>query len=965
MNRRLRRWRPVLVGLLAMLAGLPGAAEELPPGWRTVTLDACDAQPLTLTAPAPGVLRDQYSAFRLSLTREAKVSGQSLQWRFTPQKSGPPAGLHFTVPAPPPDALSLWVKNPRRHALGLAVRFTDGQGQSWQTPEIPLAEKANWTRHLWRLDQLGVAEGRRPVGELGDWQVVLSGVKGRESYELYLDELQAHYAPPLQVQVTAIQTPDSAPAGAAVPGELQVQIAEPLRQPLALQVLLTREGRPATLTPAEVPAGTAGAYRLRFELALPRYLRAGRYAVAVRGERAEVTMAATRELDVQRAAEEMRARVMPAGQGGCFAAYGRRLPVVGGLAEGAVMPEGWQWVMVPVSLAGGWGKEAKWAAVEERLAAVAEANPQAVLIPVIDLSAPADWLEKNPAEVMVYGDGSKLLPAGGPQAGLKHESWASTIWRQEAGAALTRLLEHLEAGPLGEAIIGYQLAAGEGGAWVYPGARQGVYADYGAPQHRAFREWLKRRYTTLQALRLAWGQPGNPVTTAEAQRESPAILAWEQVKVPPQARRSRGSCGVLHEPSMSQEVVDYQVFASDLVVETMTELAGVARRAAGERKLVGVAYGLLLDLAGSAWGVPNGGHLALAPLAQAGGIDFVVTPQGPPAAGEPPLLRTAHSSLTSHGKLWLATAPQEGGPATWAVPLGSGGVVAVAGGRASEAGELATAPLSGGRGSVSEVAVVVDDMSAAYSAVGAELTRPLLHDQRVGLSLLGAPCDVWLLDDVLAGRTPTYKLYVFLNAFYMDASTRTQLLQVLLRQPCTALWIYAAGGIDATIGGRGIKDLTGVTAAVKLDKGPLQVRVSGREGTYTYGASQPLWPRFVGLDSQGEARGVLVGTTQGGLISHQWGTFRSVWSAAPHLPASLLRELAREAGVHLYAEGGEGVYACEGLLGVRVPAAGRRTLRFPVGVEMQEARQGTALGRNLKELEIEAEAGEVRLYRWL
>ena len=55
----------------------------------------------------------------------------------------------------------------------------------------------------------------------------------------------------------------------------------------------------------------------------------------------------------------------------------------------------------------------------------------------------------------------------------------------------------------------------------------------------------------------------------------------------------------------------------------------------------------------------------------------------------------------------------------------------------------------------------------------------------------------------------------------------------------------------------------------------------------------------------------------------------AVVSAAPLLPAGLLRAFAREAGVHLYIDTPDVVWACRDMIGVSVYQPGERVVRLP------------------------------------
>ena len=59
----------------------------------------------------------------------------------------------------------------------------------------------------------------------------------------------------------------------------------------------------------------------------------------------------------------------------------------------------------------------------------------------------------------------------------------------------------------------------------------------------------------------------------------------------------------------------------------------------------------------------------------------------------------------------------------------------------------------------------------------------------------------------------------------------------------------------------------------------------------------------------------------------------SIFISAPNVPAPVLRGLARFAGVHLYSEEGDVLYASPQLLGVHTVSGGNRTFKLPCKVQ--------------------------------
>lgn len=983
------RFTLTLLLTVILAAGAGVRADDLPADWTAASVETFDREPFAVAQPPQDLLRRDFTRFSLTRFPGARVAGASAQWRLQPDDGVHEAALSLPLSAGV-DGYAIWIKNPLSHAVGLAVRVTDASGRTWRTQPRLLLENKNWTRYVFGLDRLGDSQ-QFPQIPYRSAALVLSDLQPGQDYTLYLDELEALQAPPPQLRGVELTAPAQVRSGDSIPVGLVFESTRPAATPVQLTLSLQLNEAPAMLRCAALAPGQS---RLRVMLTIPRHIASGAYQLCVQAEGAQLSGLLSREVRVTGTPPPSRVEVLPPALGGCFAVDGAALPLIGGWWQKDAGPERFPWVMVPVTsdfdftgrCAQVWlgPDEFDYSAVDRKIAAALGANPEARVIPIIHVSSPPWWDQQHPKELMVFGDGKSRLPVGVSGAKQTVASWASEVWRKDAATALSRLITHLEGGPWAPAIIGYQLASGEDGRWIYPGATEGVLGDYSAPQQDAFRAWLKNKYQDISLLRVAWGQPRDPVNSAEALKEFRPIMGWHQASVPNPARRTRAPSGVLHDPNAAQDLVDYQVFCSDLVAETIEHLAQAASQASGGKKLIGVSYGHLFDLAATRTGLQDGGHLALAPVCASQHLSFIASPATMPGAENLPVPGTAAQSLARHGKLWLAQADAQQAGTAIVNALTAGGVAAVEAMPQSAPWlpRLSSLPAAMPRHSISEVAVVVDDISAAYTARGNDLVKPLLSDQRLGLALMGAPYDVWTLDDVLSGSATGYKLYIFLDTFYLDANARKQLAVALGQQKCTALWIYAPGVLDLAINSRTAKELTGLTLVrplqavpgpkvadgsdgpvIRTDRGPLQVRMGGAGG-YVYGTPAAITPRFAAMSDQADIYGSLVGSEFGGYAVTRHGDFKSVWSAAPHLPASLLRSIAAEADVHVFADNGTGVYANQNLLAVRASADGNQRIQLPRMAEVTDLADGRPVGPAATSFTVNMHAGEMRLYYW-
>ena len=120
---------------------------------------------------------------------------------------------------------------------------------------------------------------------------------------------------------------------------------------------------------------------------------------------------------------------------------------------------------------------------------------------------------------------------------------------------------------------------------------------------------------------------------------------------------------------------------------------------------------------------------------------------------------------------------------------------------------------SDGSKSVSEVAVFMNsqDVYALDVMDGRRLLGSCQYQTACyELPKLGAPVDYYLLDDIGLPSARQYKVYVFLNAYYLTAKQRAQVKSVAMQPGKTAVWLYAPGFCDGDrLSTANIADLTG------------------------------------------------------------------------------------------------------------------------------------------------------------
>ncbi|MCC7360800.1 MAG: hypothetical protein IT317_15060 [Anaerolineales bacterium] len=609
---------------------------------------------------------------------------------------------------------------------------------------------------------------------------------------------------------------------------------------------------------------------------------------------------------------------------------------------------------------------------------VLDADPEARFHLRVHLEMPAWWQALYPAEREVLSDGRALA-----------QSFASTLWRAQAKDYLRALVAHLRAAGLFERVIAYQTGAGDTGEWVKGrGAMSTACGDFSPPMQAHFQAWLRRRYQDSEpALRRAWNQPDATFATAgvpSTERQSASSTLTFRDPQREQAIIDYYRC-----------LAD---LCADLVIDFCGTIKAATRGQALAGAFFGYLLELAWNSAFFAEReeytnshistYQRSGHLGLARVLASPQVDFLVSPYSygfRGLGGEGPSMLPAES-VRLHGKLYLFEDdtrthltrhdhPNYGKAATLAesaailkrnfayVITHGQGMWWLAGGdpatpHIDPVGEPAFQPLLKRfqelgefslhleRAPSAEIAVLVDDESFYYESLRNELDLPLIFQQRLwGLPRLGAPCDTYLLQDFIDGRLPPYKLYLFLNAFRLDQARRRALQRQIQRDQRVAVWVYAPGYIEDDLSAAHMTDLTGfLFGESEIPWGPLMHLTDyrhpitrGLPQDLSWGTNSRLGPVFCLEDDQAVCLGNVVlaqGRCRPGFGVKVFPDWTSIYVAAPNLPAPVLRGLARYAGVHLYNEQGDVLYATRNLLAVHTLAGGERTFRLPRPAEV-------------------------------
>lgn len=223
-------------------------------------------------------------------------------------------------------------------------------------------------------------------------------------------------------------------------------------------------------------------------------------------------------------------------------------------------------------------------------------QPNALIFPRVDVTAPVWWLEKHPDDRVVFDDGSV-----GPQ------SMFSKAWRSAACEWIESYARYIRNSSYAPHVLGIHICTGYTGEWQSWGLWDDLRGDFSPVALDAWRNFLKRKYKSDRRLKEAWGRE---ISIADAE-------------IPSRQRREETNNGLLRDPHPYQDVIDFYEFYSEGTTQAIEEIAAAAKRGGGKEWLVGVFYGYAIQYGGK---VQESQHLGMRRLLDCPHIDFFCSP---------------------------------------------------------------------------------------------------------------------------------------------------------------------------------------------------------------------------------------------------------------------------------------------------------------------------------------------------
>lgn len=288
------------------------------------------------------------------------------------------------------------------------------------------------------------------------------------------------------------------------------------------------------------------------------------------------------------------------------------------------------------------------------------------------------------------------------------------------------------------------------------------------------------------------------------------------------------------------------------------------------------------------------------------------------------------------------------------------------------------------RSSVSEILIVSDEFSCNYVA-SLDWWNGLLYTQlerpRLAHIQIGAPADHVLLNDIPLIDAGRYKMVVFLNCYNMNDIQRTY-VDSLKNNGRVLLFCYAPGYFNQnSYSTANMQSVCGMNLEASASEilTPLRVQIETGEhplaqtlydtGTinrifgYAGNSAKRVWVN----DTHAKKLGKHYATTVTAMAIREFNEWTSIYSATSEMTAAIYRELARYAGVHIYNESNDTLYANTSYVCIH-PSHNEtvlqsRTIHFPMAVDVYDALTETLLQSNTTSYTRSYYGGETMIYR--
>jgi hypothetical protein len=245
--------------------------------------------------------------------------------------------------------------------------------------------------------------------------------------------------------------------------------------------------------------------------------------------------------------------------------------------------------------------------------------------------------------------------------------------------------------------------------------------------------------------------------------------------------------------------------------------------------------------------------------------------------------------------------------------------------------------------------------------------------------------------------TEQYKFWIFPSSVHFDDAQLALIKKHCMRNGNHILWIYAPGSVSENgIDIQRMGQITGFKYGYTMDKGELAVKtieggsgyLEGRKSPIIYGTYGELSPDFINYHSSlrhypgsdvgfsvsprfyvKEADKILgympdIVDQPAGLAVKNMGSWVSMYSSAPLVPKFILRNIAREAGCHVFTDFPGQTCQSKNYIGFFAHETGMCTFRLPFPSRITDIYNKKIISENATSFNIYLRVNDALLFNY-
>lgn len=659
-----------------------------------------------------------------------------------------------------------------------------------------------------------------------------------------------------------------------------------------------------------------------------------------------------------------------------------------------------------------------------------EAVPDAYIFVRIPLTPSKKWIEENPDHIVSYSDGKKRPALVRTETFIVESdgtpSLCSWKWREDMGKTLEKVIDEIDKLPFADRIIGYFVGGGGNSEWFYVNPieyyEEGAYGDTSEAFRAEFQKYLDNKYGAGNVKAEIPDLDSRLFTdTIDRKIANPGrMLAAAPVPAPPQNGTNFGAFLNIDE---YENTFDFYRAWTEGSANSVIYFCDIVKK-----KKPGMLTGSFFGSMGSSEIIWGSNSSAVVKVLDSGVVDFLANPgvyenrqpggftgqrQCPDSYRLRNTMYIVEDDTRTHAENVffaekfemftmddsLNVLKRDFGRNICEDLQGWWYDQHIGGGRYKfpeiyslfkKQQEIAHLAYSVDRNKENEIAFIYDEESV--HTVSKQTTDELVQVIRnYEIANIGAGVDSYFHNDLSNPDMPDYKLYVFLNCFYLSNEEREKIHAKLRKNGATALFMYANGLInpdkDRKIDIANVEELTGIKCGLEMKRHSPMFKVCGTHAiaesldkTKIFGSflkprksnvlfvpevmpKSYLWPIVYPDDENAEAIGKYTLSGFDASAVKKVDGFTSVYCGAKYISADFIREVARFAGCHIFEEEGNVLHASKNFITVHAAKTGKITLKFKEKCSPFELYEEKYYGENVSEITFDAKLGDTKMFK--